>query len=131
MSKKRRNDRLNPLYRPLVLATLMAGGILQPLMPVLAAGVAAGTGISNTATATYKDDSNNSFNATSNTVTVTVAEIAGLLAASSGVTDVDGGAVEAGDTLEYLFTVTNSVTLQPTFISQLQLAKTLLRLMYL
>lgn len=74
---------------------------------VLAEGTAAGTDISNTATATYTDGNGNPFDATSNTVVIKVAEIAGLTAVASPVIDVDGGAIEAGDDLIYTFTVTN------------------------
>ncbi len=98
----------NKLTRPLAIAAMIAGGLTQPLLPVLAAGTAAGVSISNTATATYSDAPGGTvINATSNTVNITVAEVAGLTAVPSGFEDVDGGAVEAGDTLRYLFDVTN------------------------
>lgn len=97
------------LYRPLAIATLIASGLFQPLLPVLAAGTPAGTNISNTATATYKNDpaAIDTIEATSNTVTIEVAEIAGLAAEPSGFNDRDGGSVQAGDVLEYDFKVTN------------------------
>jgi hypothetical protein len=97
------------LSRQLAVAALVSAGILQPLLPVLAAGTAAGTAINNTATATYDDNDPNTpaFNSTSNTVTITVAPVAGLTATPAGITDTDGGAIEAGDTLQYLFEVTN------------------------
>jgi hypothetical protein len=89
--------------RPLAIAALLAGSIFQPLLPALGAGTLAGTSISNTATATYDDDTDPGttpdINATSNTVTITVAEVAGLTATPAGFNDLDGGAVEAGDTL--------------------------------
>jgi hypothetical protein len=49
------------------------------VLPALSAGTAAGTNISNTATATYNDPNNpgTTLDAQSNTVTVTVAEVAG------------------------------------------------------
>jgi hypothetical protein len=97
--------------RPLAIAALLAGSIFQPLLPALGAGTLAGTSISNTATATYDDDTDPGttpdINATSNTVTITVAEVAGLTATPAGFNDLDGGAVEAGDTLEFIFDVTN------------------------
>jgi hypothetical protein len=92
------------------IAVLVSAGMLHPLLPVLAAGTAAGTPISNTATATYDDDTdpnNGIFNATSNTVTITVAPVAGLTATPAGITDTDGGAIESGDELKYIFEVTN------------------------
>ena len=94
---------------PLTIAALLAGGLAQPFLPVLALGTAAGEEISNTATATYKDDPNSSttIDATSNTITVTVAEVAGLIAVPSGFTDVNGGSVDAGDTLAFNFDITN------------------------
>jgi hypothetical protein len=106
--KKKRNDRPIEAYRPLMIAALVAGGVLQPLLrPVLAAGVAAGTTISNTATATYTDDNANPFAATSNTVQIKVAPISGLTVKPTGITDVNAGAVEKGDTLQYNFDVKN------------------------
>ena len=101
------HNRSKRLYRPLAIAALISAGILQPLLPVLAAGTAAGQGISNTATATYTDDNNNPFNATSNTVTITVAPVAGLTVKGTGITDSNGGALEAGDSVVYNFDVTN------------------------
>ncbi|NJN39367.1 MAG: hypothetical protein HC790_12745 [Acaryochloridaceae cyanobacterium CSU_3_4] len=67
----------------------------------MAAGTPAGTDISNTATATY-DDNNPAtpeINATSNTVNIQVAEVAGVIAVAQTPEDVNGNAVEAGDTL--------------------------------
>ena len=95
------------LYRPMAVAALLSAGVLQPLLPVLALGTASGQGISNTATATYTDDNNNPFNATSNTVTITVAPVAGLTVKGTGITDTNGGALEAGDAVTYNFDVTN------------------------
>lgn len=93
---------------PLTIAALLASGLVQPLLPAFAAGTAAGQQISNTATATYSETSGGpTIDATSNTVTVTVAEVAGVTAVPAGFTDLDGGAVEAGDTLEFVFDVTN------------------------
>jgi hypothetical protein len=106
--KKKRSDCPMVAYRPLMIAALVAGGVMQPLLrPVLAAGVAAGTTISNTATATYSDDNNNPFNATSNTVQIKVAPISGLTVKPTGITDVNLGAVEKGDALQYNFDVKN------------------------
>jgi hypothetical protein len=110
MSRQHPRNRSNRLYRPLAIAALMSAGILQPLLPVFAAGTAAGLTISNTATATYDDDAdpnNGFFNATSNTVSIKVAEVGGLTATPAGLKDTNGGAIEAGDTLNYDFEVTN------------------------
>jgi hypothetical protein len=101
---KHRNDKGNA-SRTLVLAALMTSGLLQPLLPAFAAGTAPGD-ISNTATATYSDGTT-TFNATSNTVKVTVAEVAGLAVTPAGIKDLDGGAVQAGDTLNFDFQIAN------------------------
>ena len=92
---------------PLAITALLASSFFQPLLPVLAAGTPAGTNISNTATATYNDGNGTDIEATSNTVSIVVAEVAGLTAQSSGFNDVDGGAVAAGDDLQFFFDVTN------------------------
>lgn len=105
--KKKRNDRTSAGYRPLAIAALVASGILQPLLPVLAAGTAADTDISNTATATYADDAGTTFNATSNTVQIKVAPVSGVTVKPTGISDLNAGAVEQGDTLAYNFDVKN------------------------
>ncbi|QIR37766.1 hypothetical protein HCG51_14285 [Tolypothrix sp. PCC 7910] len=98
-------------YRSLVATVLLANGIFQFVTPVLAEGTAAGQPISNTATATYEDPNapGTTINATSNTVTVTVAEVAGITVVATGVpTDsTPGDAIKVGDTLTYTYTVTN------------------------
>ncbi|PZD74989.1 hypothetical protein C1752_00247 [Acaryochloris thomasi RCC1774] len=87
---------------------MIAGGLTQSLLPAFAAGTAAGVSISNTATATYRDaPGGNVIDATSNTVNITVAEVAGVTAVASGFNDTDGGAVEANDILEFTFDITN------------------------
>lgn len=106
--KKKRNDFSSAGYRPLAIAALISAGVLQPLMPALAAGTAAGLDIINQATATYKDPSGNTLNATSNQVTIKVAEVAGLTNTFVAKSDVNGGAVEAGDTLNFDFQITNT-----------------------
>lgn len=94
--------------RPILATLLMSGGLLQLVAPVLAE-TAAGTAISNTATASYDDPGNpgTPINATSNEVKVIVAEVAGIDVSGSGINDVNGGSVVVGDKLEYNFTVTN------------------------
>lgn len=98
---------LRRLYRPLIVSGLLAAGLFQVIPQVLAAGTTAGQTINNTATATYSDGTNN-FTTTSNQVTVTVAEVAGLTAVPESIVDQDAGAVEAGDTLLFNFRVTNT-----------------------
>ncbi|WP_315787766.1 hypothetical protein [Fischerella sp. JS2] len=98
------------LYRSLVVTALLANGIFQFIAPVLAEGTTAGQSISNTATATYEDPNNpgTTINTTSNTVTVTIAEVAGITVTASGITDnTSGTPVSVGDTLYYNYTVTN------------------------
>jgi hypothetical protein len=95
-------------YRALTLATILAGGGTLQLASSLLAQPATGT-ISNTATATYQDpnDPNNTFTAVSNTVTVKIAEVAGITVVAATPNDQNGGNVTTGDTLDFVFTVTN------------------------
>lgn len=98
------------LYRSLVITALLANGIFQFVGPVLAEGTTAGQSISNTATATYEDPNNpgTTINTTSNTVTVIVAEVAGITVTASGITDnTSGTPVAVGDILYYNYTITN------------------------
>ena len=91
-------------YRSLVAGLLIAGGVFQLATPVLAAP-AANTTISNTATATYTDPSTNTtLNATSNTVNITVAEVAGItVTANNTPTN-----LQPGSTVPYEFAITNT-----------------------
>ncbi|MDM9581446.1 hypothetical protein [Nostoc sp. GT001] len=111
-----RNQSVNKqhkLYQFLVATALLTGSLFQFLAPVLADGTTAGTSISNTATATYEDPSSpgTTINATSNTVVVTVAEVAGITVSASGVTDATSSptntTVQVGDLLIYTYTLTN------------------------
>lgn len=98
------------LYRSLVTTLLIANGIFQLIVPALAEGTKAGESISNTATATYEDplDPGTKINTTSNTVVVTVAEVAGITVTASGVTDCTPATpVSVGDTVNYTYTITN------------------------
>lgn len=100
----------NPLYHKLIAAALLVGGTFQLAAPIIAAGTSAGTGINNTATATYNDPNNPTevIDATSNTVQITVAEVAGITAVASGVTDsTPSNSVLPGDTLTYDYVITN------------------------
>ncbi len=107
-----RNKSLNKQRKPyqsLVATALLTGSLFQFIAPVLADGTTAGTSISNTATATYEDPNNpgTPINTTSNTVTVTVAEVAGITVESTGVLDNNGGNVEVNDLLIFNYTITN------------------------
>ncbi|MFB2773418.1 hypothetical protein ACE1AT_29720 [Pelatocladus sp. BLCC-F211] len=98
------------VYRSLVVTALLANGIFQFIAPVLAEGTTAGQSISNTATATYEDPNNpgTTINSTSNTVVVTVAEVAGITVTASGITDSTSATpVSVNDILYYNYTVTN------------------------
>ncbi|MEH1956322.1 beta strand repeat-containing protein [Nostoc sp.] len=101
------------LYQSLVATALLTGSFFQFLAPVLADGTTAGTSISNTATATYEDPNSpgTTINATSNTVVVTVAEVAGITVTASGVTDATSSptntTVQVGDLLIYTYNLTN------------------------
>lgn len=100
--------------RNLFTAALVAGGAWQ-LAPFIASSqtaplTPAGTEISNTATGTYEDPNNpgTTLNTTSNTVTATVAEVAGISLVPTGLPeDVDGGTIDVGDLIRYTFTITN------------------------
>jgi len=105
MKKTRTN-----IYRQIITIALLIGGTFNLVAPVMAAGTKPGTSISNTATATYDDDAdpnNGTFNATSNTVVITVAEVAGITNVGSGSVDENGGSVQPGDVLNYNYTITN------------------------
>lgn len=72
---------------------------------------AAGTSIKNTATATYEDPSQpgTTINTTSNTVTVTVAEVAGITVVGNGISDsTPTTPVLPNDVLTYDFLITNT-----------------------
>ena len=106
--KKSVNKQRQP-YQSLIATALLTGSLFQFIAPVLADGTAGGQAISNTATATYEDPNapGTTINATSNTVTVTVAEVAGITVTASGVTDINGGSVAVNDLLIYTYTLTN------------------------
>lgn len=97
-------------YRPLIITALVIGGLMRLVSPVLADGTAAGTSISNTATATYEDPvTGTTIETTSNTVTVTVAEVAGITVVPQAVINntTPGGQILPGNELFYDFEVTN------------------------
>jgi hypothetical protein len=113
-SRKKANPNVNQkqskYYRSFVTAVLVANSLFQFVAPVLAEGTVAGQSISNTATATYEDplDPGTKINTTSNTVVVTVAEVAGITVTASGITDsTPVTPVSVGDTVNYTYTITN------------------------
>ncbi|MBW4638742.1 MAG: hypothetical protein KME05_11000 [Gloeocapsa sp. UFS-A4-WI-NPMV-4B04] len=101
------------LFRRFLAATLLIGGPFQLAAPLLAQTAprptTANTTISNTATATYDDADANTplFNATSNTVTITVAEVAGITITGAGAVDADGGSLQPNDVINFDYTLTN------------------------
>jgi hypothetical protein len=107
-------DKLSKYSRPVIASLLISGGMLQLAAPVLAEGTAAGTQITNTATASYEDptDPNKPLNTFSNTVKVAVAEVAGVtviadtFAIAKGAGNSGVGA-EAGDKVNFDYIVTN------------------------
>ncbi|MEH2358392.1 beta strand repeat-containing protein [Nostoc sp.] len=98
-------------YQTLVVTALLTGSLFQFIAPALADGTTAGTSISNTATATYEDPNapGSPINSTSNTVTVTVAEVAGITVTGSGIANqtTPGGSTQSGNVLVYTYTLTN------------------------
>ncbi|MBW4508868.1 MAG: hypothetical protein KME64_20485 [Scytonematopsis contorta HA4267-MV1] len=97
-------------YSCLVATALITGSLFQFIAPVFAEGTTAGQSISNTATATYEDPNspNTTINATSNTVVVTVAEVAGITVTASGTTDTTPATpISRGDVVYFNYTVTN------------------------
>ncbi len=97
------------LLRALIGAGMAGTSLFQLALPVLAQNeTAAGTVITNRATATYEDDGGQNFNTNSNTVTITIAEVAGITVDAIRVDDTNGGSVQTGDTLHFDFKVTNT-----------------------
>ncbi|WP_375467783.1 beta strand repeat-containing protein [uncultured Nostoc sp.] len=109
VNRKKSLNKQRQRYQSLVATALLTSSLFQFIAPVLADGTAGGQAISNTATATYEDPNapGTTINATSNTVTVTVAEVAGITVTASGVTDINGGSVAVSDLLTYTYTLTN------------------------
>jgi len=100
-------------YR-LIAATLAFSG-MSSLLPYLVLAqvvppTTAGIGIENRASGSYVDPNNpgTPINATSNTVTVTVAEVAGITNLPAGIIDINGGSVSLNDVLNFDFLVTNT-----------------------
>ena len=109
----KKNNSKSSFYR-LIAATLTISGV-SSLLPYLAIAqvvppTPANTPILNRASGTYVDPNNpgTPINATSNTVTVTVAEVAGITNVPAGIIDVNGGSVSLGDVVNFDFLVTNT-----------------------
>jgi hypothetical protein len=107
-------DKLSKYSRPVIASLLISGGMMQLAAPVLAEGTAAGTQITNTATASYEDptDPNKPLNTFSNTVKVAVAEVAGITVVADTFAVVKGSGnsgvgAEAGDKVNFDYIVTN------------------------
>ncbi|MGC1306193.1 MAG: hypothetical protein WA885_03105 [Phormidesmis sp.] len=95
--------------KPLLAAALAAAGVFNMVSAVVAEGTDAGTAITNRATATYDDGTGGAtINAVSNTVTINVAEVAGITVVSSGSNDVNNGSVVTNDVVTFDFKVTNT-----------------------
>jgi hypothetical protein len=95
----------------LLILALAVGGSLQLVLSVLANPTPPNTAINNTATATYTDPNSpgTTINTTSNTVTVTVAEVAGVTAVPVSANDVSpGGGFLPGHVVEYIFQIKNT-----------------------
>lgn len=106
---KKTQKRFN-YYRLLVSSALITGGLFQLALPVFAAGTVAGASIKNTATATYEDPNSpgTEINATSNVVTATVAEVAGITNVPAGIQDnTPASPVLPGDVIVFDFKITN------------------------
>ncbi|MBE9210718.1 hypothetical protein IQ244_30295 [Nostoc sp. LEGE 06077] len=97
-------------HNTLVATVFLANGFFL-VSPVLAqtTPTAAGSTIDNQATATYEDPNNPNvpINSTSNTVTVTVAEVAGISVVAGTPEDDNGGSIQTGDIIYFPFTITN------------------------
>ncbi len=109
-----RTDRNNIIAyaRPLIASALLAGGFVQLAAPVFAQVVpVANSEISNTATASYEDPNvpNVPISTVSNTVTVKVAKIAGILVTAEGFTQPNTtDAFKPNETVYANFKVTNT-----------------------
>jgi hypothetical protein len=115
-----RTDKTNitTYARPLIASALIAGGFINLAAPVFAQTVpAANSDISNTATASYQDPNDTTnpdgsakvITTVSNTVTLKVAKVAGILVEKDTLTDLTAaGAFNSGDTIQASFNVTNT-----------------------
>jgi hypothetical protein len=88
----------------LFLTMAAIGGSLSLVLPAVADGIAAGQAITNKATASY-DDGTTTYNATSNTVEIKVAEVAGITVAA---TNPSAPSANAGEVRDVIFTIANT-----------------------
>ncbi len=97
--------------RPFLASTMIAGGLFQLAEPTYAAGTTGGADITNTATASYEDPNQpgTSLNTISNTVTIKVDKIAGVVVTGEGSTDVTPATPNnaPGDIVNFNFQITN------------------------
>ncbi|MGB2925533.1 MAG: hypothetical protein WBB82_09545 [Limnothrix sp.] len=106
---KRRSPQTNKkIISTLVTSGLLVAGQFQLLPHVFALGTDAGETIRNTATATYDDPAGNNLTTTSNEVTVTVAEVAGITNVAQTPIDTNLGSVVSGDSVDFPFIITNT-----------------------
>ncbi|MBD2150368.1 hypothetical protein H6F44_09590 [Pseudanabaena sp. FACHB-1277] len=101
-------------YR-LIAASLGVAGVSSLLLPYLAIAqtvppTPANTLIQNRASGTYEDPNNPGvpITTTSNTVDVTVAEVAGITNTPAGIIDTNGGSISTNDVINFDFLVTNT-----------------------
>lgn len=101
---------LTTYTRPLIASALIAGGLGQLALPVLAQTAApANTTISNTAAASYEDEAGAKIETASNTVTITVAKVAGIYVKEVGFTNpTTAGSFQRGNTIYSNFEVKNT-----------------------
>jgi uncharacterized repeat protein (TIGR01451 family) len=107
-SQQGRGDRRPPhsaLSKALLLTALMSSGVLLKSLPAFAAGATAGIDITNQASGSFLDTSDNATKTIiSNEVKVTVAEITGITVQSEG----NSGAALSGNAAYFDFKVTNN-----------------------
>jgi hypothetical protein len=87
----------------LLAMTAAIAGSLALVLPAIADGIKAGEAIKNKATATYSDGTT-IYNATSNTVEIKVAEVAGVTVVA---TDPTTPTANSGETRDVIFTISN------------------------
>lgn len=109
---KQHSSKMKKRYIPLIGAVLAGASLFRFSLPAFAIGTSAGTDLVNSATATYDDQDNNSYDVTSNQVTVTVGKIAGITNVPTGFTDnttaPDNTTILPGDSVSFDFEVTNT-----------------------